>query len=191
MLLRREVLAGIRRGTISLAFRRWKRPTVRSGGTLLTAAGQLQIAAVTAVSSAAITEEDAARAGYPSRKALLAELERRDDGQLYRIELGSLGPDPRVALRESRVGQDGITALRNRLGRLDARSADGPWTTGTLELIRRRPGVRAVDLAKEIGQDRDRFKRNVRKLKSLGLTESLEVGYRLSPRGESMLSTFE
>ena len=29
------------------------------------------------------------------------------------------------------------------------------------------------------------FKRNVRKLKELGLTESLEVGYRLSPRGEA------
>ena len=31
------------------------------------------------------------------------------------------------------------------------------------------------------------FKLNVRKLKALGLTESLEVGYRLSPRGKSLL----
>ncbi len=31
------------------------------------------------------------------------------------------------------------------------------------------------------------FKTNVRKLKALGLTESLEVGYRLSPRGRAFL----
>ena len=31
------------------------------------------------------------------------------------------------------------------------------------------------------------FKTDVRKLKELGLTESLEVGYRLSPRGEAVL----
>jgi hypothetical protein len=32
------------------------------------------------------------------------------------------------------------------------------------------------------------FKANVRKLKALGLTESLDVGYRLSPRGEALLA---
>jgi hypothetical protein len=31
------------------------------------------------------------------------------------------------------------------------------------------------------------FKLDVRKLKELGLTESLPVGYRLSPRGEFLL----
>jgi hypothetical protein len=32
------------------------------------------------------------------------------------------------------------------------------------------------------------FKANVRKLKALGLTESLDIGYRLSPRGEALLA---
>jgi hypothetical protein len=32
------------------------------------------------------------------------------------------------------------------------------------------------------------FKTDVRKLKGLGLTESLEVGYRLSPRGVALLA---
>ena len=36
--------------------------------------------------------------------------------------------------------------------------------------------------------DRPAFKLNVRKLKALGLTESLEVGYRLSPRGAAFLA---
>lgn len=47
------------------------------------------------------------------------------------------------------------------------------------------PGRRAADLAEEAGVDKAWFKQNVRKLKALGLTESLEVGYRLSPRGRA------
>ena len=38
------------------------------------------------------------------------------------------------------------------------------------------------------GQEKMPFKVNVRKLKRLGLTESLDVGYRLSPRGAVVLS---
>jgi Mn-dependent DtxR family transcriptional regulator len=56
-----------------------------------------------------------------------------------------------------------------------------------LELIDARPAVRAGDLSKTVGQERLVFKQNVRKLKTLGLTESLEVGYRLSPRGATLL----
>ena len=36
-------------------------------------------------------------------------------------------------------------------------------------------------------RDHDAFKRDVRKLKELGLTESLEVGYRIAPRGRTVL----
>jgi predicted transcriptional regulator len=43
----------------------------------------------------------------------------------------------------------------------------------------------------ELEVDKVRFKANVRKLKALGLTESLEVGYRLSPRGEAVLRKLE
>jgi hypothetical protein len=45
--------------------------------------------------------------------------------------------------------------------------------------------VRAPDLAARMGRETLPFKRDVRKLKELGLTESLEVGYRLSPRGRA------
>ena len=54
-----------------------------------------------------------------------------------------------------------------------------------LELIAKRPGVRAADLAGELGIETAVLKRDVRKLKELGLTESLEIGYRLSPRGQA------
>ena len=51
------------------------------------------------------------------------------------------------------------------------------------------PAVRAGDLFAEAGYpDMLSFKRDVRRLKELGLTESLTVGYRLSPRGAAVLS---
>ncbi len=65
---------------------------------------------------------------------------------------------------------------------------DGPWTIATLRLIGDRPGVRAAELAAAAGRERLPFKADVRKLKELGLTESLEVGYRLSPRGRALLA---
>ena len=184
MLFRQKFLDGIRDGTITLAFRRWRRPSVRSGGTLLTAAGQLSITSVDQVALTRISEADARRAGYTSREALLAELRARDEGKVYRIELGALRVDPRVALRQSASLSDtACDEIARRLRRLDERSPHGPWTRPTLDLIRSRPGVRAGDLCRLVGLDLPPFKLNVRKLKTLGLTESLEVGYRLSPRG--------
>ncbi len=49
-------------------------------------------------------------------------------------------------------------------------------------------GVVARALASQAGLPRLDFKANVRKLKALGLTESLDVGYRLSPRGAAVLA---
>lgn len=187
MLLDRDTLDQIARGEVSLAFRRWRRPAIRSGGTLLTSAGQLEVGSVAVVEIEAVTPEEATLAGYPSKDALLAELNRRRDGEVYRIELGALRPDPRVALREAPLDERQTEDLRQRLNRIDAASPDGPWTLKTLQVIRDHPALRAGDLCHLVGQERDRFKPNVRKLKNLGLTISLEVGYRLSPRGETYL----
>jgi hypothetical protein len=77
--------------------------------------------------------------------------------------------------------------LTKRLDRLDRASRIGPWTTTVLDLIAANPGTRAPDLAARLDRETLPFKRDVRKLKELGLTESLPVGYRLSPRGEAYL----
>ena len=187
MLLRRETLAGIEQGTITLVFRRWRKPTVRTGGTLMTGAGKLHIRSVQPIDPAGITPVDAERAGYVSRDALLNELTRWE-GQLYRIELGSLEPDPRVALRAATALEPELESVFRRLEGMDVKSPSGPWTRQTLELIQDRPEVRSRDLCEVLGQDRTLFKQNVRKLKALGLTESLPVGYRLSPRGDCVLN---
>jgi hypothetical protein len=189
MLFRQNSLEGIREGRITLACRRWRRPTVRTGGTLLLPIGQIQIVEVRQIAEDDITAQDAQRAGYDSRQALLEELSSRTEGMLYRIELGTLGADPRIALRASNaLSASEITTLSRKLTKLDANAAGGPWTRRVLELIRDQPAVRAGDLCIVVGMERLPFKANVRKLKALGLTESLDVGYRLSPRGEALLS---
>lgn len=43
MLFKAKVLEKIGKGEVTLAFRRWTKPTVRAGGTLRTAAGVLAV----------------------------------------------------------------------------------------------------------------------------------------------------
>jgi hypothetical protein len=138
-----------------------------------------------------VTEADARAAGYRDRAELLGELARygHQDGTPYRIALHLAGPDPRVALRErAEITDDEWEAIGTRLARLDRASRHGPWTTTVLRLISVRPAVRAPDLAASLGRETQPFKTDVRKLKEMGLTESLEVGYRLSPRGRTVLA---
>jgi hypothetical protein len=186
MLFRREDLAAIAAGEVTLAFRRWKRPTVKSGGTLQTPVGLLAIESVDVVDAAAIGAADARRAGFPDAAAARAAL--RGVGATYRIAFHVAGPDPRIALREdAALGEAARSEIALRLARLDRASAHGPWTDSTLRAIAAEPGTRAADLAARLGRDRLPFKADVRKLKALGLTESLEIGYRLSPRGRAYL----
>jgi len=176
MLLKMAHLRAIQAGQVDLVFRRWKKPTVRAGGTLNTALGQLAIDAVDVVEAGEVTDGEAVRAGYASADALRADLPA-GEGPVYRVALGGLNADPRQALR----ADTDLSDVLPRLARLDARA---PWTRRYLDLIAEHPARRAGDLADMLGLETLVFKTNVRKLKALGLTESLEVGYRLSPRGE-------
>jgi len=187
VIFRQEFLDGIRRGHITIAYRRWRRPSVKAGGKLLTAVGLLHIRDVIPITIGSILEAEARRAGYESRQALVEELNEQTDGKLYRIEIGALEADPRIALRKSVPDSDGLDALAARLRRLDAHARGKPWTVKVLETIAAHPAVRAGDLCGMVGQEKMVFKLNVRKLKALGLTESLEIGYRLSPRGQILL----
>lgn len=187
MLLTSAALDGITEGRITLAFRRWTRPTVKAGGRLRTAIGELEIVRVDACALESITARDAKAAGYDSVPDLQAALRARH-GTVYRIEFGAVRPDARVALRGAdTLSTQDVAEISAKLTQLDVRSAIGPWTSVTLDVIRDHPGVLAATLATRVGHERDRFKQNVRKLKELGLTESLEIGYRLSPRGRAYL----
>lgn len=184
MLFKQHLWSSLADGSVTVAFRRWRRPTVRPGGTLRSPAGVLAIDRVDEITADQITDEDAARAGHGSPAEVLAALAEGADRRLYRIAFHHAGDDPRPALRASAdlSGAD-FDDVARRLERLDRHSSDGPWTHRVLRLIADHPAERAADLAARSGQDTPRFKRRVRRLKELGLTESLPVGYRLSPRG--------
>lgn len=189
MLFRQEVIAAIAAGEVTVAFRAWKRPTVRAGGTLITAAGQLAIDEVSVIDPAQITDADARRAGAADAAAIRAMLRTGEGRQVYRVAFHLLGEDPRVALREQAdLDGDELAALVAKLAAMDARSPIGPWTAATLEAIAAHPATVSTVLAEALGQDRQELKVRIRRLKALGLTESLGTGYRLSPRGEVVLA---
>jgi hypothetical protein len=181
-------LKAIRDGRVDLAFRRWDRPRLRVGTRMRTAIGLVEATDVDEIAAEAIGEAEARRAGASSRDELLARLARRPDDPIFRIGLRFAGADPRVALREQADLSDEEQAhIVRRLERLDRASGHGPWTRSALAIIDRRPATRAAELADELGRETPAFKRDVRKLKELGLTESLETGYRLSPRARALM----
>ncbi len=187
MMIRPAELAAIKSGVVDLAFRRWARPRVVVGTRMRTAVGLLEVTSVDQVSVSALRAEDARRAGAASLAALKQALAVRSDDPAWRIGLRYAGPDPREALRSTVPDADEVAAISARLDRLDASSSYGAWTRQTLELIDLNPTVRAPDLAAQVGRETADFKKDVRKLKELGLTESLAIGYLLSPRGEAFV----
>ncbi len=187
MLFPPAILEGIREGTVTVAFRRWDAPRVRRGGRQRTAVGVIAFDTVDAVERSTLTPEDARAAGFAGIDELLSFVDRRASGTIFRIGLRLVGPDPRIALRESLPDHVELRAIGQRLDRLDRASRHGAWTVAVLRAIEAEPGVRAADLAAAFERPRLAFKADVRKLKELGLTESLPRGYRLSARGAEVL----
>ena len=187
MLISPATAAGIADGSVTLAFRRWDRPRMRPGSTQRTTAGVVLIETVDEIDPDALTEDDARRAGVRSLAELRRLIDRRDGAHVYRMRVSLAGADPRVALRErAELSEEERQEIDERLDRWDA-DRDEPWTRELLRLIAARPGVRAPDLAASLGRETLPFKRDVRKLKELGLTVSLAVGYEISHRGRAYL----
>jgi hypothetical protein len=184
MLLKQAILDKVRDGEVSIAFRRWTRPSVKAGGFRATSIGRLAIDDVRPVAEADITEADARLAGEASHADLMAAL-AQGKGEIHRIAFHlTAGADPGITLRENAdLTPADRAALERRLARMDGTT---PWTSLFMDLIAAYPGRRAGDLAQMAGVERLDFKARVRRLKALGLTISLEVGYRLSPRGEAL-----
>ena len=188
MLINRDTAEGIMNGAIMLVLRRWDAPRARPGGTQRTVAGTIRVDDVTEYPrSYRVTAAQARAAGYPDAKTAQKELDRRPAKHTYAIAVSYLAPDERPDLAaDDRLSTGDVDAITARLGRWDA-AAETPWTRQYLTMIGDNEAVRAPDLAARVGLDVPRFKRRVRQLKGLGLTISLDVGYRLSPRGKAFL----
>jgi hypothetical protein len=190
LLLPLKVAQGVADGSVTLAFRRWKKQDVRPGQEFVTAAGLVRVEDVEVIDAAAITDDEARQAGWPNAERLRHRLDPDQTLPTYRVRLRHAGPDPRVALRESaELSAEDVAGLDRRLERLYRASSHGPWTLRYLALIREHPQRRAPDLAEMVGRETAPFKIDVRKLKNLGLTVSFAVGYEVSPRGLSYLSS--
>lgn len=190
MLIPKRFWEPIGRGEVTVVFRRWERPRVAAGRVYRTAAGRLAVESVDVVDPEGITDADVSRAGYPDARTLRSDLRGSPDDPVFRISFRRLDePDPRAELAaDTELTPDDVAAITARLDRLDRASTHGPWTLAYLETIEAHPERRAPDLAALHGRETAPFKVDVRKLKSLGLTLSFRVGYRLSPRGAAYLA---
>lgn len=190
MLFEPRLRQGLADGSITLAFRRWRRPQVVAGHRYRTGSGMVEAEAVDVVAPDAITADQARAAGYADAAALVADLRGDPALPLYLIRFRWLDePDPRDELAAQAALSDAeAETIFKRLGRMDAAGRHGPWTAAFLAQIAERPAVSSEFLAQTLGWDRPEFKVHVRRLKALGLTISLDVGYRLSPRGQAYLA---
>jgi len=188
MLLKNKTIEGIQSGKITLIFRRWKKAGVKKGGTQMTQLGVVGIDDVKIVTEDEITDRDAKKAGFNSRDELLSDLYDRVE-DIYKIKVHWVGEDPRKALRTNdKLSKKELDDIIGKLQKLDENSQRGKWTQLYLQMIHDQPNTHAQILAEQIGLTIPTFKPWVRKLKALGLTESLRPGYRLSPRGKKVLA---
>ena len=192
LLFQKRFHEGLVSGAVTLTFRRWDKPHVRAGGRYRChPIGVLEVDRVDRIEARDITEGDAKRAGFASRDELFLYLRTaRDapfaaDSDLFRVELHHGGDGDRVEIAlDVDLSADDVKAIAAKLARMDA---DEPWTKKTFAIIEKHPRVAASQLAKKLGRETLPFKVDVRKLKKLGLTQSFEVGYEISPRGRAYL----
>jgi hypothetical protein len=184
MLLNKNLQKRIKQSEIDLVFRRWRRKTVKEGGSLHTAVGVMKIHSVDEITSVDITQKDVQRAGFSSKEHLLETIQDKPGGKLYRIEITYDKEDPRKVLREkTNITDEEYNEIESSLKRIDMYSTKGSWTHAFLTILDSNDDVFSKDLAEIFQLDQTWIKRNIRKLKDIGLTESTKKGYRLSPRG--------
>jgi hypothetical protein len=190
LLFQKRFHAGLVAGSVTLTFRRWTSPKVRVGGRYRChPIGVLEVDAVGKVLVAAITDREAKRAGFTGKSELVEYLQTANaaplEDEVYRVELHHGGDGDRVEIAlEADLSKDDVAEITKRLARLDKETA---WTKRTMALIEKHPRVAASQLAKKVKRETLPFKVDVRKLKKLGLTQSFEVGYEISPRGRRYL----
>lgn len=182
----------IRAGRVTCSFRTWKSPQAKVGGHYnLHPEGAIEVTALRQISFANAAATHVRRSGFSDKRALRAYLRIDDDDPVYLVEFRYLGAITVKAPPRQKLSAEQQRSLADKLTRMDERSTRGPWARRTLALIDRQPATRAADLARTLGWETPPFKANVRKLKKLGLTLSLETGYRLSDRGVSVLRQLE
>jgi hypothetical protein len=197
MLFTADAHPGLASGAITATFRIWARSQVRVGGTYEVGGTSIVLAVdrIGQVPVGELTDGDARLAGFDELGGLLRVLRRGgrhvdDDTIVWRVDFHRVAQPPPKVDDEAEPGPDELELLVKRLDRMDRPSGGRtePWTRPTLRLIAARPGVVSTELAADLGRRRASLKGDVAKLKRLGLTRSLLVGYEVSPRGRALLA---
>ncbi|MBB6093746.1 hypothetical protein HNQ60_002627 [Povalibacter uvarum] len=186
MLFKTRFHEPIRRGEITCTVRIWQRPHVTTGGRYAFGSGSIEVGRIQEIGFESLTPALARRCGFSSLVDLLKIAKHGPGERVFLIDFRYRDTPIERAPRTAPSANE-LDELVLKLDGMDRRSAK-PWTREVLQLIADHPGTRATDLAAQTGRERDEFKRDVRKLKTLGLTISLEVGYELSPRGKRVLA---
>jgi hypothetical protein len=182
-----DALPGLADGTTTVTFRNWKRPQAKMGGRFRKRDLWFEVDSVRVVTLGSISKADARRAGETEVAGIHRRLKLDDPtAEVYRIAFHRI-PPAGPPVDQADLTDDDLAELDKRLDRLDVASSAGAWTRPTLALIGTHPGVVSTTLAEILGRERFALKTDIRKLKRLGLTLSLEVGYELSPRGQAYL----
>lgn len=188
MLFKEIHIQGIKSGTISLAFRKWEKASVKRGSIVKTAIGLIEIVGITTINEDKITSNDVLRAGFQNKEQLLKSLRQNNKGSIYKIAVRYYAEDPRIELREQTIlSNKEYLELKEKLARLDKHSRQGHWTGSVLLTIRDNPHRKAIEISKLTNLEKEWLKLNIRKLKNLGLTISHHVGYELSPLGKTFI----
>lgn len=191
MLFTVHILRKIKSGEVTSALRKWKRPTVKQGGTLITRIGQLSIDELNKISLNDVDHHILKACGIEDFESWKKKFYDKREGCLYLIRFSVKGPDPRIRLRNDTTWtEDQLVTVRKKLDTWDKNSGN-PWTMRVMQHILRHPQMRAADMAIDLGIEKDILKPNIRKLKAQGLTISHSVGYELSPRGISLLKLLD
>ena len=76
MLLPPKVAHGVSDGSVTLAFRRWRKQDVQVGSEFRTVAGVVRVDAVAVIDPTTITDADAVAAGWPDADRLRRQLDK-------------------------------------------------------------------------------------------------------------------
>ncbi len=142
-----------------------------------------------------ITDLEAQKAGFPGKSALREYLQGfsktplSGSTEVFRVALHFGGEgDYSAAAQDAKITDEAFEQIAARLARMDSSGQSGPWSRETLDLIERHPRTAASRLAAMVQRETKPFKADVVKLKKLGLTQSFEIGYDLTPRGRVFLN---
>lgn len=198
MLFTSDAHAGLADGSITVTFRLWTRPQAKVGGRYTIGASGItvEVDEIRVLPAADIDDADARRAGEADRHDVWKRLaggrvrpETAPDVEVWRIAFHRVEEDPGPPLSAlDQLTAADVAEIDRRLDRLDGAASHGAWTRPTLAAIVAKPGVVSSVLADDLGRERPALKIDIRKLKRLGLTESLGTGYRISPRGRAYLA---